>query len=64
MTDGKAGEDFTCAQCGGEFTRIVDDQEAVDEMEALFDTRDTSDAELVCDDCFKEIMAHVRRMSN
>lgn len=48
---------YTCAMCGGTFETERPDQEAVAEMRELWGSEMTKEScEVVCDDCFKELM--------
>lgn len=51
--------EYTCAGCGGVFTQTRPDSEALEERAALFPDEEAAGAafEVVCDDCFKSIMA-------
>lgn len=47
---------FVCANCKQKFTKGVSDEEALAETEELFGLYDHKDLEVVCDDCFNELM--------
>lgn len=51
---------YTCAQCGETFNKIVTDEEAWQETEKLFGTRDIEDPIVICDDCFLAIFGPSR----
>ena len=56
------GEPYVCDNCGGAFTKIRSDEEANAEAVALYPAEDL-EAEppgIVCDDCFRQIMAWAR----
>jgi hypothetical protein len=56
------GEPYTCANCGGRFTKGCSDEEAMSEALDLFPVADLA-AEppgVVCDDCYQAIMAWAR----
>ncbi len=48
------GEEYRCAVCYGIFERTWSDEEAKAEMEATWN--ETSDPDIVCDDCFQEVI--------
>ena len=49
-------EDYTCAQCGGEFLKCRSDESADEERATLFPGVPVESCEIVCEDCFKLIM--------
>ena len=52
---------FTCAQCGRRFPRLGPDEEAQAEALENFGVRgDAPGMAIVCDDCYREIMARIR----
>ena len=54
------GDEFTCAKCGGAFTKNRSDEEVAAEAGVLFpglDVGDPEEAALVCDPCFWRMMA-------
>lgn len=57
----KSKDTYTCAECGGEFEKGWSDEEAKAEFGAEFTSHDLDDAALVCDDCYKKIMAGIRQ---
>jgi len=55
-----AGSEYTCAACGGRFTRESDDAEANEEAARDFGVDDASTdpgMEIVCDDCYRAMKA-------
>lgn len=51
---------YTCDQCGGTFEAARDDEEAQVEALAMFGKRgDDPDMAIVCDDCWRAIMAEI-----
>ena len=46
---------FTCAMCGGTFTKARPDAEAIAEMERYFGNVPESQRAAVCDECFQKI---------
>ncbi len=55
------GEEFTCANCGGRFTKGWSDEEAAEEARALIPAEDLADGVVtVCDDCHSMIVAWAR----
>ena len=55
-------ETFTCASCGGTFSKGWSDEEAAAEAKGLFpgiDASDPAEAGVVCDDCYRHIMGRV-----
>lgn len=48
---------FTCAYCRKTFPKGWSDEEAAQEAANLFPDHEQKDMEVVCDDCFKRIMA-------
>ena len=56
------GESYTCDNCGGAFEKGWSDEEAIEEAVSLYPAEDLA-AEppgIVCDGCFREIMAWAR----
>ena len=54
-----AGSEYTCAQCGGTFTRIVDDAVAIAEADRDFgvpDAHTNPHMVIVCDDCYRALL--------
>lgn len=49
-------ESFTCASCGGTFPKGRSDEEALAESVARWGSIPPSEQEVVCDNCFKEIV--------
>ena len=49
------GESYECTLCHGRFTKTWSDEEAQAEMESMW--TETSDPQIVCDDCFTRVMA-------
>jgi len=49
------GEPYECAVCHGRFHKTWSDEEATAEMYETWN--ETSDPEVVCDDCFQQVMA-------
>lgn len=47
--------EFTCAMCKMTFNKGRSDEDAVNEVEVLFGTRDVGDMDVVCDDCWKKM---------
>lgn len=46
-------EEYTCASCGGTFTKTWSDEEAIAEMHENFGPNMTVDqCEIICDDCY------------
>lgn len=52
-------ETFQCAVCGGIFTPTWDDSEAVQEFEENFPGYSVDDCDIVCDDCYNQIMKKI-----
>jgi hypothetical protein len=50
--------EYKCAMCGGVFEKGWSDEEAKDELSGVFPGIDTSDCDLVCDDCYRKFMEH------
>ena len=49
---------YTCEVCHGTFNKTRSDEEAREEMQALWRTQEgDDDPGIVCDDCFKDVMA-------
>jgi len=60
VTRPPAGSDYTCAQCGGTFTRAADDAVAIAEAARDFGVPDASrdpGMVIVCDDCYRALIA-------
>lgn len=55
MSEDTDYDEFTCAMCKGKFNKGRSDEDAADEAEVLFGTRDTSEMDVVCDDCWKKM---------
>lgn len=51
----KKGE-FRCAICGGVFTKGWSEEEAIAEMKRDFPNFDLEQCDVVCDDCYRDIM--------
>lgn len=52
---------FTCACCGGQFTKARTDADAMDEALDLYPATDLADGvDVVCDDCFNDMNAWAR----
>jgi hypothetical protein len=55
---------FTCETCGGTFLAIRPDDEAQAEAVHTFGVRgDAPGMAVVCDDCYREFMAWIRRVA-
>lgn len=57
------GERYECAVCHGVFTKTWSDEEALAEAFSLFPADDIAtenDRGIVCDDCFRKVMACAR----
>lgn len=53
---------YRCAECGGEFEFARDDEDAQAEAVQNFGRRgDAPGMAIVCDDCYKRIIAEIRR---
>ncbi len=52
----KANE-YQCAQCGGIFEKGWSDEEANKEAKEKFPNLKQLDSEIVCDDCYKELIS-------
>lgn len=48
---------FCCAACGGVYEKAWTDQDAAEEFDAVFPDEEIENAEVVCDDCFRAMMA-------
>ncbi len=53
-------DEYTCAMCGGTFTKALTDEEARQEYSQIFEPLgfappDTEELEIVCDVCWQEI---------
>ncbi len=48
-------EEYTCAICGGIFTKGWSDKEAEEKLEADFSDFEKVDCDLVCYDCYKKM---------
>jgi hypothetical protein len=46
---------YVCAMCKGEFTKGWSEEEAIEELDALWGVS-KEECDVVCDDCFKLIM--------
>ncbi len=61
-----AGSEYTCAQCGGTFTRASDDAKAIAEAARDFGVpeahRDPAMV-IVCDDCYRAFMVWWREQA-
>ncbi len=55
-------ESFTCACCGEAFGKARSDEEAAAEARDLFSPAELEAVEVVCDDCWRKIMADVPRI--
>ena len=55
MKDLKSNE-YRCAICGGIFEKGQSEEAAQEEMKHNFPDVDKEDCDMVCDDCYKEIM--------
>lgn len=51
------GEPYTCEVCKGEFVKAWPDDRAAAEHETVFGAPPEDDAGLVCDDCYKRVIA-------
>jgi hypothetical protein len=49
-------ETFTCAICGHDFPKMRSDEEAEEELNLLHPGVAVGDCEVVCDDCYKEVV--------
>ena len=47
---------FTCASCHQTFEKAWTDEEAAEELEDTFGNFEPSDCDVVCDDCYREMM--------
>jgi hypothetical protein len=54
-----SAETYLCEECGGRFEKAWSDDEAAAERETLFPGVEIADCAVVCDDCFKLILAVV-----
>ena len=54
------GDAFTCAVCGGRFTKGRSDEEAWNEALDLIPTEQLADVDTVCDPCWLAVMAFIR----
>jgi hypothetical protein len=50
------GEAYECANCHGTFTKVIDDEEAMAEYEATWQSAE-GPLDIVCDDCYAQIAA-------
>jgi len=48
-------ETYTCAYCKGTFNKGRTDEEAEDELAEMFPGYTTSECDLVCDSCWKQM---------
>ncbi|MGD0012808.1 MAG: hypothetical protein ABSD56_00050 [Bryobacteraceae bacterium] len=52
---------YICAQCGGTFSKVRDDDEALEEYRETFPEwmrlQDRGEPAIVCDDCWRKMMA-------
>lgn len=52
---------YTCERCGGEFIKIISDEEARADAESLWTPETMADPQaVICDDCFREFIAWAR----
>ena len=58
------GREYKCAACEGIFYAEWTEEEAVAEAKDIFGVAVMDDAEQVCDDCYKKIMAFRERVNN
>lgn len=60
-----SGNDFTCAQCGGQFTKARPDEEALAEMEHYFGEVPEEERAIICGDCFQNMhpLKHPERVA-
>jgi len=49
-------DEYTCAMCGGTFEKAWSDDEARAEFAEEFPEASGDDAEVVCDDCYRQMM--------
>lgn len=49
-------QSYTCSVCGETFDKGWSDEEAEAELTSTFPGQDKSECEIVCDDCYQEIM--------
>jgi len=49
--------EFTCENCGGTFPYAWSDSDAMEEAKENFGDVPKDELSIVCDDCYKEIMA-------
>lgn len=49
-------ETYLCSGCGGEFTKMRTDEEALAASREIWGPVAEQDLALLCDDCFKEMM--------
>lgn len=48
-------QEFKCAICGGTYSRIWTDEEAMEECQSYFGDVQQKDCFIVCDDCYQVI---------
>lgn len=53
---------FTCARCGGTFSKGWSDEEAAAEAQANFSEAELADTAVVCDECFREFVPALPRI--
>lgn len=52
---------YICAKCGGRFEKVPgQDEKALAEFERLFAGHDIELAGVVCDDCYRALMAEIK----
>lgn len=52
----EASDEYTCKKCGGTFKKAWSDEEAIAETMAVHGVDSTTGMDVVCDDCYREIM--------
>ena len=57
--DAVVRHDYECAECHGIYEKAWSDEEAIQEKEALFPNVNIEDCEIVCDDCFNNIIKKI-----
>lgn len=50
---------YTCAECGQTYESGWDEEDATAELAATFPLQDKTACDVVCDDCYKKIMAEI-----
>lgn len=52
-------ETYFCSACGGEFEKMQSDADAIQESEFYFGPTPREQLTVVCDDCFRWLMANL-----